>query len=197
MWQSKVPRAQGSRGRSTHPRICETTGHPMVMLGTKWPSIISTWSQSAPCSIFVEQSWPRSAKLALRIEGAMIAGGAMVTMFLGGEKKRRNEGEKRWGRGALEVAFRTSHDSGMLTKIEVVQVTKCRPPSGNWGKSQGGYAGFTVRPPLMRMVGIYRVYSPRRQCHDNVMGGGTEFCNALYRQLCPASISSLPLQKKK
>ena len=36
-----------SRNRSVHLRIDFTTGTPMVMLGTKQPSITSTWSQSA------------------------------------------------------------------------------------------------------------------------------------------------------
>ena len=49
-----------------------------MMFGTKWPSMMSTWSQSAPCSILAEHSLPRVAKSALRIEGAIIAGGDMV-----------------------------------------------------------------------------------------------------------------------
>ena len=36
-----------SRNMSVHLRIDFTTGTPMVMLGTKQPSITSTWSQSA------------------------------------------------------------------------------------------------------------------------------------------------------
>jgi hypothetical protein len=92
MWQSKVPFEPGSSGRSTQPRIWETTGQPMVMLGTKWPSMMSTWSQSAPCSIFLAQSWPRFAKLALRMEGAMMAGGVIVNawgVLIGREKRRK------------------------------------------------------------------------------------------------------------
>jgi hypothetical protein len=48
------------------------------MLGTKWPSMISTWIQSALLLIVVEQAWPRAAKSADRIDGAMMAGGDMV-----------------------------------------------------------------------------------------------------------------------
>ena len=43
--------------------------------------MISTWSQSAPCSIVLEQSWPKLAKSADRMEGAMIALGAIVSFF--------------------------------------------------------------------------------------------------------------------
>jgi hypothetical protein len=55
-----------------------TTGAPNVMLGTKWPSIMSTWSQSAPWPMVSEQALPKAPKSAERIEGAMIAGGAIL-----------------------------------------------------------------------------------------------------------------------
>jgi hypothetical protein len=42
MWQSKVPRPYAPVGRSTWERILVTTGAPKVMLGTKWPSMMST-----------------------------------------------------------------------------------------------------------------------------------------------------------
>lgn len=48
------------------------------MFGTKCPSMISTCSQSDPWSSFLEHSWPNWAKSALRIDGAMIAGGPIV-----------------------------------------------------------------------------------------------------------------------
>lgn len=41
--------------------------------------MISTWSQSAPCLIVLEHAAPRSAKSAERMEGAMIALGAIVS----------------------------------------------------------------------------------------------------------------------
>lgn len=78
MWQSKVPLPLASVGRATCDRILVTTGAPKVMLGTKWPSMMSTWSQSDPSSILVEHSLPRVAKSALRIEGAIMAGGDML-----------------------------------------------------------------------------------------------------------------------
>lgn len=57
------------------------------MFGTKWPSMISICSQSALLSIVVEQASPRAAKSAERIDGAMMAGGDMVT-----RRKGVNEG---------------------------------------------------------------------------------------------------------
>lgn len=62
-----------------------TTGGPKVIFGTKCPSIISTCSQSAPCSIVSEHALPRAPKSALRIEGAMIAAGAMVDVVVGAD----------------------------------------------------------------------------------------------------------------
>ena len=43
--------------------------------------MMSTWSQSAPWSIVREQSWPSCAKSAERIDGAMIALGAIAAVF--------------------------------------------------------------------------------------------------------------------
>lgn len=77
IWQSKTPLLQ-SADLSTAPRIHVTTGAPIVMFGTKWPSMMSMWSQSAPASLMIrvhsEESLPKSEA---RIEGAMIAFGAI------------------------------------------------------------------------------------------------------------------------
>lgn len=80
IWQSKVPLPNAALGRSTCGRIMVTTGAPKVMFGTKWPSMISTCSQSAPCSMVSEHALPKAPKSALKIEGAIIAGGAMFDM---------------------------------------------------------------------------------------------------------------------
>jgi len=48
------------------------------MLGTKWPSMMSTCSQSAPWPMVSEHALPREPKSALRMEGAMNAGGDMI-----------------------------------------------------------------------------------------------------------------------
>ena len=46
----------------------------MVMLGTKWPSITSTWIQSAPAASIASISAPSLEKSAERIEGAIRTG---------------------------------------------------------------------------------------------------------------------------
>ena len=61
-----------------------TTGAPKVMLGTKWPSMMSTCSQSAPWPIVSEHALPRAPKSAERIDGAIIAGGAILMCGLSG-----------------------------------------------------------------------------------------------------------------
>src|SRR5712692_8663688 len=48
-----------------------TTGTPIEMLGTKWPSITSTWSIRAPPCSTARISSPREAKFAARMEGAI------------------------------------------------------------------------------------------------------------------------------
>ena len=45
---------------------------PMVMLGTKWPSMTSTWIQSQPAASMARTSSPSRAKSAERIDGAMM-----------------------------------------------------------------------------------------------------------------------------
>src|SRR5262245_28646804 len=57
---------------------CTTSG-PMVMFGTKCPSITSTWIQSQPASSMARTSSPSRAKSAERMDGAMI-------MSLGAER---------------------------------------------------------------------------------------------------------------
>src|SRR3984885_11422843 len=59
-----------SRGNSVTRRSDFTTGGPMVRLGTKCPSIISTWMTLAPPSLAARTCSPRRAKSAERIEGA-------------------------------------------------------------------------------------------------------------------------------
>src|SRR4030095_9299699 len=53
-----------------------TTGMPMVRFGTKWPSMTSTCSQSAPASSTLRTSSARRTKSADRSEGAIFTGGA-------------------------------------------------------------------------------------------------------------------------
>src|SRR5215217_2469454 len=63
-----------------------TTGSPMVKFGTKWLSITSTCSQSAP--VTAAASSPSSAKSAARIDGA-IRGTAMRSPYFEGGREHR------------------------------------------------------------------------------------------------------------
>ena len=63
-----------SRGSLRGPAHGATTSGPMVMFGTKWPSMTSTWTQSAPRPRSARTSSPRRAKSAERIEGAIRRG---------------------------------------------------------------------------------------------------------------------------
>ena len=58
------------RGRSAF-----TTSGPMVMLGTKWPSMTSTWTQSAPAASRAATSSPRRAKSLARMDGQIRGAG--------------------------------------------------------------------------------------------------------------------------
>ena len=60
-----------SSGSVVARRIAATTGGPMVRLGTKWPSMTSTWIQSAPASSTARTSSPSRPKSAARIDAAM------------------------------------------------------------------------------------------------------------------------------
>src|SRR5665213_1421674 len=50
-------------------RSDSTTGGPMVILGTKWPSMTSTWSMRHPAASSAAICSPRRAKSAERIDG--------------------------------------------------------------------------------------------------------------------------------
>ena len=102
MWQSNTPLLQSAL-RSTAPRMHVTTGEPMVMLGTKCPSIMSMCSQSAPSSLTMrEHSWRRLPKSEARMDGAMIALGAMLWLVEGLTWSR--EGVRDWIR-KMELLF--------------------------------------------------------------------------------------------
>src|SRR5919109_867469 len=54
----------------TRSRSASTTSAPMVIGGTKWPSMTSTWITRAPASITSSTCAPSRAKSAARIDGA-------------------------------------------------------------------------------------------------------------------------------
>jgi hypothetical protein len=63
-------------------RIAFTTSAPMVMLGTKWPSMTSIWIQSAPALSTARTSSPSLAKSAERIDGAMMISCVMALSYM-------------------------------------------------------------------------------------------------------------------
>src|SRR3990167_2742039 len=61
-----------SRGSRARLRRDSMTGGPMVRFGTKWPSITSTWSRSAPAASTRAMASPSAAKSAERMLGAIL-----------------------------------------------------------------------------------------------------------------------------
>ena len=80
-----------SSGLAVCGRIAFTTAGPIVMLGTKWPSITSTWIQSAPAASIARTSSPNLAKSALRIDGAMRTGCCMRVRLSGAHESGNEE----------------------------------------------------------------------------------------------------------
>mmetsp|Transcript_52007 Transcript_52007/g.161393 ORF Transcript_52007/g.161393 Transcript_52007/m.161393 type:complete len:254 (-) Transcript_52007:67-828(-) len=66
---STIMRWQSSSASGSFLRNASTTSGPMVMLGTKRPSMASTWTQSAPAFNTSSTSWPSLEKSAERMEG--------------------------------------------------------------------------------------------------------------------------------
>src|SRR4051812_26149565 len=75
-----------SKGLVVCGRNALTTAGPIVMFGTKWPSITSTWIQSAPAASIARTSSPRRAKSAERIEGAIRTGCCMTDSLACGSR---------------------------------------------------------------------------------------------------------------
>ncbi len=63
-----------SRGRRVTRRSAWTIGVPMERLGTKCPSMTSTWIRSAPALSASATCSPKREKSAARIEGASVTG---------------------------------------------------------------------------------------------------------------------------
>src|SRR5712692_10022641 len=59
-------------GRSVTLRTASTTSGPNVRLGTKWPSMTSTWMRSAPAASAWRTCSPKREKSAARIDGASL-----------------------------------------------------------------------------------------------------------------------------
>lgn len=71
-------RAECDVGNKMPVPIRNNVSAPSGSSGEGESHMMSTWSQSAPCSMVRAQSWPSWAKSADRIDGAMIALGAIV-----------------------------------------------------------------------------------------------------------------------
>ena len=83
-------------------RIACTTPGPIEMLGTKWPSITSTWIQSAPAASMARISSPNLAKSAERIDGAMMSG-RMACLRMPFANTGRAAGQREGGQGPLKA----------------------------------------------------------------------------------------------
>src|SRR5208282_138092 len=68
-----------SSGSFVRDRTAPTRAGPNEMFGTKWPSITSRWNESAPPASATRIADARSAKSALRREGASRRRGALST----------------------------------------------------------------------------------------------------------------------
>src|SRR5437773_10143241 len=68
-----------SRGKSVVLSIDSTTAGPIVMFGTKWPSITSRWSRRAPPSVAAAIWSAKCAKSAERIDGARAGSSGHLT----------------------------------------------------------------------------------------------------------------------
>ena len=71
-----------SKGSRLWGRNAFTTPGPMVRLGTKCPSITSTWIQSAPAAETACTSSPRRAKSAAKIDGDMRTGCFIANLLI-------------------------------------------------------------------------------------------------------------------
>ena len=61
-----------SKGKGECGLSAPTTPGPIVMLGTKCPSMTSIWIRSAPASVTARNSAPSLAKSAERMDGAIL-----------------------------------------------------------------------------------------------------------------------------
>src|SRR5437016_12195239 len=71
-----------SNGKRVTRRSDSTIGAPIEMLGTKCPSMTSTWMRSAPACSASPTCLPKWAKSAARIEGASFTSRLSISRFL-------------------------------------------------------------------------------------------------------------------
>src|SRR5579883_1785360 len=102
-----------SSGISVQRRTASTTSGPMVILGTKWPSIMSIWMRAAPASVAARTCSPSRVKSAERMDGTI------PTMYL---RSCMICASQLGGGGAIEhpghFAVRGTHDlSGVFVRL--------------------------------------------------------------------------------
>src|SRR5215212_7842371 len=131
-----------SKGLAECGRIARTTSGPIVMFGTKCPSITSTWIQSPPAWSTARTSSPSRAKSAERIEGAMRRGRVMGRGVTRGARTRQPAGRGQYvrlGRGNRpDPARQRLHDLRHEVDRELRQreeqeggVRRCGPKRGD------------------------------------------------------------------
>src|SRR5437762_2320348 len=113
------------------------------MLGTKWPSMTSTWSQSAPAAITARTSSARRPKSAESNDGAIVRRTAGAEA--GGGRPRRL--------GA--AGLRATADADGVEGVEAVAVGECSKRAGGVDES-GGRRGEIARGVLALEVGMVR-----------------------------------------
>src|SRR3954469_18181522 len=94
------------------PAIASSTSGPIVIGGTKWPSITSMWMTRAPASMTLATCSPRRAKSAERIEGAT-CGRANSSSLTRTDANARNQVAVR-GRALRARPRHPHHNRGLL-----------------------------------------------------------------------------------
>src|SRR5262245_53628045 len=102
------------RGR----RLCTIAG-PILKLGTKWPSMTSTWMRLAPAASTAATSSPSRLKSAARMEGAMWI---MVSFY----DETAQESERSSGRIHRVVAVPAQLDVDAAGVVDVAQRSEDR-----------------------------------------------------------------------
>src|SRR5688500_1064391 len=102
-----------------------TTNGPIVMLGTKCPSITSTWIQSAPAASTVAISSPRRAKSAERIDGERIY--LFINEGYTGRKYRSKKAPDRRRRSGLKDQALLRSSQYLAHSSPVLEATRLSP----------------------------------------------------------------------
>src|SRR3984957_5348485 len=94
----------------------------MEMFGTKWPSMTSTWIQSAPAASTARTSSPSLAKSAARIDGAMMSGRCTLSLQINVRVTRRFRTGNGIGTGPAKLAG----ERGVAADSRLFQPPACK-----------------------------------------------------------------------